>query len=504
MSMSLSEAALSAAESPAAMPVKRSLAIIAAASVIAGILSHQQWPGSIIALVAGTSLALLVRDECTTGWSRDTALSALYSCLALLSVFIDPGALNLALLWFGCAALALTSAGMSLALPAALLTAAVESIFRFLLPRTPKIDPGAASANLRKADGWFATLLLPVAAALIFGALFISANPLIAEFAARMSWSLPVTYLFSVSTPVALVAFLAMGVLMRMRARTASAVAAKLETANSSIQKYLSRASVVTTLVLLNLMFAAENVLDYAYIWQGIALPPGMSFTSYVHRGSYSLVATALLAAVLMIIIFRPGTDTQESRRARWLVYLFAFQNVLLVASTAKRTLAYVDYSGMTLWRLSALIWMGVVAAGLVLIAVRVWRNRTTGWLLNTNLSVAALMLLACSYMDFVGIVSRWNVDRAAAKGEIDFSYTYSLGVHALPALQELQARGLLKAGLLRMGPDMRNQLYVTPEMAIRKLETEFAAAQSSLITFTLRNWFITQETTNNATASRG
>jgi hypothetical protein len=502
--MSLSETGLPVEESPAAAPAKRSLVIVAAASLLAGILSHQQWPGSIIALVAGVPLALLIKDQLAKGWTRDTALSAAYSCVALLSVFVDPGALNLTLVWFGCAALALTSAGMPLTLPAALLTAAVQSVFRFLLPSTPKIEPGAASANLRKANSWFTTMLLPVLAGLVFGTLFINANPLIAEFAARMSWSLPVTYLFSISTPIALMAFLGMGVLMRMRPRAASAATGKLETANSSLQKYFSRASVVISLVLLNIMFAAENALDYVYIWQGIALPPGMSFTSYVHRGSYSLIATALLAAVLMIIIFRPGTDTQDSRRTRWLVYLFAFQNVLLVASTAKRTSAYVDYSGMTLWRLSALIWMGVIAAGLLLIAVRVWRNRSTGWLLNTNLTVAVLVLLVCSYMDFVGIVSRWNAERAVAKGEIDFSYNFSLGVHALSALQDLQARGLLKTELLQMGPDMTNRVYATPDTAIEKLESDLAAAQSSLITFTLRNWFITQETTDNATASRG
>jgi hypothetical protein len=503
--MSSPESVIAAPSIFSSSPTPRSLGIVAAASIGAGLLSHNQWPGSLVALVAAVPLVLLTKEQSTKGWSRDTLLCAAYSCVALLSVAIDPGALNLSLLWIGCAALALTGGGMALTLPAALLAALVDSIFRFVLPGKPNIDPQLASVGVARANGWFTLLVLPVLAAATFGALLISANPIIADFAKRMSWSLPVTYLFSISTPVALAAFLLMGMLMRMRPRTVDTIAAKLDIAESKVSRYFSRTSILITLGLLNVMFAAENVLDYAYIWQGISLPPGMTFTSYVHRGSYSLIATALLAAVLMIVIFRQGTDTQDSRRARWLVYLFAFQNVLLVASTAKRTVAYVDYSGMTLWRLSALIWMAVVAIGLLLIAVRVWRNHSTSWLLNSNLAVAALVLLGASLMNFVGIITHWNVERAAAGREIDFSYNYSLGPHALPALLDLQRRGLLSPNaLLSMGPDQLNRVYATPELALQQMQQDLSTAQASPSTFTIRNWFVKQEIQDYATSSRG
>ncbi len=481
-------------------PLSQQAIGIVLAGIAAGLLSHDDWPGSIIAVVVGLPLLFLITAQHRHGWTRDAVLCVIYAAVAWIAVLIDPGPLNLLLLWLGCATFGLVGGGMSLSLPAGLLEAAVISVFRFLLPSKPKIDPGLKNVSIQKTNGWFALLLLPLVALTAFGLLLSIANPIIAEFVSQLSWTLPAKYLLSVSTPIALVACLGMGVLLRMEARAAK-LAVNLATEKFKFVRFLGLAPVLITLVLVNAMFAVENALDYSYIWRGIALPPGTTFTSYVHRGSYSLIVTALLAALLMIVIFRRGTDTQTSRWARWLVYLFALQNVLLVASSAKRTLAYVDASGMTMWRLSALVWMGLVAFGLLLIAVRVWRNRPTQWLLNSNLAAAALVLLGSGLTDYEGIVARWNVERAIAKGgatNIDLDYNFSLGLHALPALSDLDARaGLPSETIFLQSQHAWNQVYMTPQTALRMLEHDFSATQASPVTFTLRNWIISKETSN-------
>ena len=48
----------------------------------------------------------------------------------------------------------------------------------------------------------------------------------------------------------------------------------------------------------------------------------------------------------------------------------------------------------MTLWRLSGLIWMGLVAAGLIFIVARVITRRSNPWLINVNLGTAFAVLL--------------------------------------------------------------------------------------------------------------
>ena len=120
-------------------------------------------------------------------------------------------------------------------------------------------------------------------------------------------------------------------------------------------------------------------------------------------------------------------------------------QNVILVASSAVRTLSYIDAYGMTLWRLSGLIWMGLVAAGLIWIALRLVTKRGHLWLVNANLATTFLALMACGFTDFKSIVADWNVDKALASVtvhsqsqvlSVDGSYLVSMGPSALPALR--------------------------------------------------------------------
>ena len=67
----------------------------------------------------------------------------------------------------------------------------------------------------------------------------------------------------------------------------------------------------------------------------------------------------------------------------------------------------------MTLWRLSGLIWMGLVAAGLVLIVLRVILKRSSVWLLNSNLIATYATLLICGLLDFSSVTATWNAARA-------------------------------------------------------------------------------------------
>ena len=91
------------------------------------------------------------------------------------------------------------------------------------------------------------------------------------------------------------------------------------------------------SLVLFNLLFAAQTVMDINYLWAGAALPEGMSYASYAHRGAYPLIVTALLAATFVIVAMRPGSNAERSPLMRALVFLWVGQNVLLVVSSILR-----------------------------------------------------------------------------------------------------------------------------------------------------------------------
>jgi Domain of unknown function (DUF4153) len=205
------------------------------------------------------------------------------------------------------------------------------------------------------------------------------------------------------------------------------------------------RTAIVRSLVVFNALFFVQSALDVTYLWGGVALPAGMSYASYAHRGAYPLILTALLAAAFVLAAMRPGKSVERSRLVRALVFVWIGQNVLLVLSSMLRLDLYVEVYSLTEWRCAAFVWMLLIAAGLVLIVARIVLDRSNRWLVWGNVSVLVLTLYICSLVDFSGLIARFNVmhswDITGTGQQVDMAYLCSLGPAALPALDLLTAK---------------------------------------------------------------
>jgi hypothetical protein len=175
-----------------------------------------------------------------------------------------------------------------------------------------------------------------------------------------------------------------------------------------------------------------------------------VTLAEYAHRGAYPLIATALLAALFVLVTLRPGSEMAASSAVRRLVYLWIGQNVLLVASTMLRTFDYVEAYSLTRLRISALAWMALVAVGLLLICYRLWRRRSDAWLINANFAAAGLLLTVCAFADLGGVAAQWNVRHAREAGgagaALDLCYLNRLGASSLLPLIELESRPIAPA----------------------------------------------------------
>ena len=220
-------------------------------------------------------------------------------------------------------------------------------------------------------------------------------------------------------------------------------------------------------------MFGVETLLDAAYLWGGLQLPEDVSYAAYAHRGAYTLIATALLAAGFVLLALRPGAAVAADRRIRALVYLWIGQNVVLVLSAMLRLDLYVDAYALTHWRLAAFVWMGIVAAGLVLICVRIASGRPNRWLVGANLSVLALVFAGSCFVDDNALIARFNLapswEVSGEGGRLDVDHLASLGPAAVPAIDRflanaktieptMSARHVATASRLR---DLRDRLAV-------------------------------------------
>jgi hypothetical protein len=414
-----------------------------------GYVSQRGLPGSVVAIGIAVLFTTLSATQFKRGWTRATLVTAVINGVALLAVALEPGPLNLGVTWFSLAGFALVQQGV---LPSNVLLLAKTTLHSLVnVPldfiREMKVIRAIRNQNrLHPRLMTLANVLFPLVAISVFGLLLIAANPVIESAITQISWGDNLDFLLSWMPLTTIVAFLLSCTILGIRPLKNKTA---LEETVVWRAQYFMPGPVLITLLTLNGMFLAENILDLQYVWSGTTLPAGMNYAEYVHRGSYTLIATAILAGMLVIFALQPGSRSEASAPARWLVYLWTAQNVFLVASSAKRTLSYIDAYGMTLWRLSGLIWMGLVAAGLIFIVARVITRRSNPWLINVNLGTAFAVLLACGLIDFRAIVAEWNVSRALQQIsptstiqtlDLDTSYIGELGPSAIPALSHLIA----------------------------------------------------------------
>ena len=205
--------------------------------------------------------------------------------------------------------------------------------------------------------------------------------------------------------------------------------------------------SILISLFLFNAIFAVENGLDIAFLWSGATLPVGMTMADYAHRGAYPLIVTALLAGAFVMITANPATEIGRHPLIRRLVVLWTAQNLVLVASSVIRTIDYIDAYMLTSLRIAALVWMGLVAASLVLICLRMIWRRQLAWLINRVAAVTLAVLFCSSLVDFGAVAAEWNVHHAREVGgtgeALDLAYLQDQGPSAMTALAWLECQPL-------------------------------------------------------------
>lgn len=290
--------------------------------------------------------------------------------------------------------------------------------------------------------------LLPMILSTVFVALFAAANPVIERWVSLLNPKLVLEYV-SVWRVLFWTSMLALAwpfIHVRWQSKKA-AVAAATDAAEPEPRapvipaELLGPSTILRSLILFNLLFAAQSILDGIYLWGHAALPDNLTYAAYAHRGAYPLIATALLAAAFVLVAMRPGGPAEKSRVIRPLVYLWVGQNVLLVASSIRRLDLYVDIYMLTYWRIAAFIWMGLVALGLILIVARIVLDRSNQWLIGANLIALTIALYGCSLVNFDALIADYNVAHSrevSGKGvQIDIDYLLTLGPQAVPAIDK-------------------------------------------------------------------
>lgn len=400
--------------------------------------------GSTLGMIAllWTICAAIVRPEI---WRDRRGVLCLAVAFAFgLALFDQPGPLALLLFW-----ISLTAAVLSPRAPAVLEVSSWGQRLAFhgaVSAFGPLLDAGRLWRARRMGDGptllgLLGVLVLPLCGGAVFLTLFASANPLI-EGVLRQLQLPPLDMARVMLWIVFAIIFWA-----AFRPRRLRRI---IDFSPLKPRGFLFEAGAVSvslSLLVFNLLFALQNGLDIAFLWSGARLPDGLTLAQYAHRGAYPLIATALLAGLFVLVFLKPGSATARIPGVRRLVVVWVIQNLFLVASSILRTLDYIDAYSMTRLRIAAIIWMGLVALGLVLICWRLLRDKSSAWLVWSNTLAAAAVLSAATVVDLGALAAAWNVRHAREVGgrgvNLDLAYMGQLGPAALIPLIQLERRPL-------------------------------------------------------------
>ncbi|WP_375788814.1 DUF4173 domain-containing protein [Bradyrhizobium sp. Pha-3] len=289
---------------------------------------------------------------------------------------------------------------------------------------------------------WFVPLLLGT----VFVLLFVAANPVLEIWISQLNPGNPAASLSLGRTLFWILALALVWPFVHVKWRRYTNVASNGP--RSSAQgpaepdhfiDLFGAGTILRSLILFNLLFSIQTILDAVYLWGNATLPAAITYASYAHRGAYPLMVTALLAAAFVLVAMRPDGPAEQSRVIRPLVYLWVGQNVLLVISAMLRLDLYVQTYLLTYWRVAAFVWMLLVAIGLILILVRIALRASNEWLVHANLLVLTIALYVCSLVNFAAVIADYNVshsrEASGSSVSLDMDYLIQLGPNALPAI---------------------------------------------------------------------
>ena len=282
------------------------------------------------------------------------------------------------------------------------------------------------------------TLVWSALGIVVFGALFASADALVAQWLGAVVPDLSAEnvvlrgfVMLAVGGTVLAAAYLALN-------------PPRLERDDAASRPVARRYEWLAPVLAVVAMFAVFLVAQATVVFGGHAYlrrTTGLTYAEYVHQGFAQLtVATALTLLVIAVAARKAPRATASDRL--WLraaLGALCVETLVVVASAMYRMDVYQEAYGFTRLRLLVDVfeaWLGLLVVA-VLAAGVVLRAR---WLPRFALVTGALGLLGLAAVNPDAWIARHNLDRYEQTGRIDWSYLAGLSDDAVPVLDDLPA----------------------------------------------------------------
>jgi hypothetical protein len=158
-------------------------------------------------------------------------------------------------------------------------------------------------------------------------------------------------------------------------------------------------------------------------------------FSYFVHSGINALIASIVLAIVIIIYFFRGDLNFHKNNSIiKKLTYLWIFLNIILVIITAIKDYQYIVSFGFTYKRIGVIIYLFLTSIGLVTTFVKVNKIKNLWYLLRKNAQLAFIVLVISTTINWDKIITNYNIHYAK---QMDIKYLINLSNNNTLILKE-------------------------------------------------------------------
>ncbi len=285
------------------------------------------------------------------------------------------------------------------------------------------------------------TYLIPFVLALIFFFIYKNANPLFKEYTKWINLDFISIHWLIFTLWGFLVAY---GLVRHQRIqgldnweKNLSIDIDKNETQSS---RWNEKKSVLILFVLLNTMLLFINCLDINYLYLGAGLPKDLTHKQFVHDGVGMLICSIVLGISIILFFLRGGLNFgKENKSVRVLIYIWLFQNLMMVISTAIRNHIYIMDALLTYKRIGVFYWLLMAAVGLTVTGYKLKKTKSSWFLIRSNALFAFIVLVLSSSVDWDRLIGDFNIKRVPNIAGLDKRYLISISETNLAQLYRLK-----------------------------------------------------------------
>ncbi|MBI3520567.1 MAG: DUF4173 domain-containing protein [Bacteroidetes bacterium] len=368
--------------------------------------------------------------------------SALLCLLSATCVFIHSSALSIIANIFSLLLLSAVSfnvATSSLFSFAFSCYSVISSVVYIIIDSILRFQPKPTEQPAKRGYKAFATVIVLMISVLFF-ALYKGSNPLFAENTKWINLDfISISWIFfTISGFILTYAFLYHRTIQPMESwenKLPLSNTSFIEETSTIKQYETERYAGLLLFALLNLMLVILNAGDIQTLYFNGGLPKGVTHSDFVHNGVGVIIFSIVIATSLIMFLYRKEySSVKHNKLLTGFVYLWIFQNIVMLSSTAFRNQIYIHDFNFTYKRIGVYVWLMLAVFGLCIILWKIYKKRSNWYLIRTNVAVWFTVLVLSSLVNWDKLITTYNIQNKPLD-QVDFYYLFSLSDANIPEL---------------------------------------------------------------------